>query len=149
MRKRKCAFCKSTRVSMMRLASGKPFVRGRFVLVACLDCGHPWWSKIPDGDSLAKELEKRVPAFAAWVGEAGRGHREEQLPRTSDGFINNCALANDDHEENCQMCGGRCPDRRRFEYMPHLLSKKGGGEIPDPDPSNGEETAGDSDPGEP
>ncbi len=36
------------------------------------------------------------------------------LERTPDGHINNCALANGDSEENCQMCDGQCPDRSRF-----------------------------------
>lgn len=34
--------------------------------------------------------------------------------RTPDGHINNCALANGDMEENCQVCGGRCPDHDKF-----------------------------------
>jgi hypothetical protein len=38
----------------------------------------------------------------------------EGLPRSPDGTINNCALANGDEESNCQMCGGECPDRHRF-----------------------------------
>jgi hypothetical protein len=36
-------------------------------------------------------------------------------PRTPDGQINNCALANSDEEKNCQVCAGQCPDRSRFE----------------------------------
>jgi len=36
------------------------------------------------------------------------------LPRTPEGTINNCALANGADEEFCQMCVGGCPDRGRF-----------------------------------
>jgi len=36
------------------------------------------------------------------------------LPRTPEGTINNCALANGADEELCQMCVGGCPDRGRF-----------------------------------
>jgi hypothetical protein len=34
--------------------------------------------------------------------------------RNSDGNINNCALANGDKRENCQVCKEQCPDRNRF-----------------------------------
>jgi len=35
------------------------------------------------------------------------------LPRAPDGHINNCALANNAPEEECEMCK-ECPDRERF-----------------------------------
>lgn len=35
--------------------------------------------------------------------------------RTPDGHINNCALANDAEEKSCQICGGTCPDRERYQ----------------------------------
>jgi hypothetical protein len=37
-----------------------------------------------------------------------------EVERTTDGTINNCALANFDDEKNCQVCGGTCPDREQF-----------------------------------
>lgn len=39
-----------------------------------------------------------------------------ELKRTTDGTIDNCALANGDTEQNCQMCIGNCPDRARFGF---------------------------------
>lgn len=36
------------------------------------------------------------------------------IERTSDGSINNCALANGDVLTNCQMCQNACPDRARL-----------------------------------
>jgi len=49
-----------------------------------------------------------------------RQSAETGLPRIPEGYegagyINNCALANGDLEENCQMCNGTCPDRHRFK----------------------------------
>ena len=32
------------------------------------------------------------------------------LPRTPDGTINNCAVANGEPSSECQMCEGACPD---------------------------------------
>jgi hypothetical protein len=40
--------------------------------------------------------------------------RDGGYERNPDGNINNCALANFDKEENCQICKGRCPDKARF-----------------------------------
>lgn len=40
----------------------------------------------------------------------GSGHE-----RTPDGHINNCSLANADEEKNCQICGGNCPERERYQ----------------------------------
>ena len=37
----------------------------------------------------------------------------EDLPRTPDGDINNCALANGETSDTCQMCKGDCPDKDR------------------------------------
>jgi hypothetical protein len=37
-----------------------------------------------------------------------------ELERTSEGDINNCALANRVDEHDCQVCTGTCPDRARF-----------------------------------
>jgi hypothetical protein len=45
---------------------------------------------------------------------APTGTRVPVFPRTTNGNINNCALANGDFESNCQICGGSCPDRGRF-----------------------------------
>lgn len=39
------------------------------------------------------------------------------LPRGVDGNIDNCALANGDSQDNCQMCRGLCPDASRFGRM--------------------------------
>lgn len=41
-----------------------------------------------------------------------------ELPtRTPDGHINNCSLYNGEDEKDCQMCGGKCPDREsRFGF---------------------------------
>jgi hypothetical protein len=35
--------------------------------------------------------------------------------RAPDGHINNCSLANGEAEEDCQICGGNCPDRELFK----------------------------------
>lgn len=37
------------------------------------------------------------------------------LPRTPDGRVDNCSLANGEREGDCQVCGGACPDRSRYE----------------------------------
>lgn len=34
--------------------------------------------------------------------------------RLPNGYINNCAMANGQHESSCQVCGGNCPDRKMF-----------------------------------
>lgn len=39
----------------------------------------------------------------------------DDLPRTPEGHINNCALANSDKESNCQICAGQCPDKLKFD----------------------------------
>jgi hypothetical protein len=39
---------------------------------------------------------------------------DNKYPRTPQGTINNCALANGDAEVNCQVCRGSCPDRGRL-----------------------------------
>lgn len=33
------------------------------------------------------------------------------LTRTPEGHINNCSLYHGEEEKDCQMCGGKCPDR--------------------------------------
>ena len=37
------------------------------------------------------------------------------MVRTPDGNINNCALNAGYDERDCQVCGGACPDRGRYE----------------------------------
>lgn len=37
------------------------------------------------------------------------------MVRTPDGAINNCAIAAGYDERECQVCGGACPDRGRYE----------------------------------
>lgn len=45
----------------------------------------------------------------------GRGNWAElDRERTPDGHINNCSLANGEPSDECQMCGGECPDAARF-----------------------------------
>ena len=46
------------------------------------------------------------------------------LERTPDGCINNCALANLEHERDCQVCHGTCPDRLRFSKIGKWLAQK-------------------------
>lgn len=72
------------------------------------------------GDSTEEDLKRIcgvevqkyvVPKRTAYPRAVAGDH----LPgRTPDGSINNCALANGDVEENCQMCRNRCPDRARY-----------------------------------
>lgn len=45
--------------------------------------------------------------------------------RTPEGPINNCALANNDVEQNCQVCNGRCPDREAFALAKEIAKKPG------------------------
>lgn len=47
-----------------------------------------------------------------------------ELERTSDGDINNCALANGDEESGCQMCLGSCPDRLRLSKLGRWLERE-------------------------
>lgn len=53
------------------------------------------------------------------------------LPRTPEGDINNCAIANGESESTCQMCRASCPDRARFN--PDRLALYGVGGIADTD----------------
>jgi hypothetical protein len=45
--------------------------------------------------------------------------------RTPEGHINNCNLANGADEEDCQICDGRCPDRKKFGYHDDDCTKNG------------------------
>lgn len=45
--------------------------------------------------------------------------------RTPDGDIDNCAVANGEPEEGCQICKGTCPDRGRFHSDPNLTANAG------------------------
>ena len=58
------------------------------------------------------------------------------LPRTPDGDINNCALANGVEEKDCQMCQERCPDRERFKAAPSLFDPLFRPAAIDDDPKN-------------
>jgi hypothetical protein len=37
------------------------------------------------------------------------------LLRTPEGSINNCSLSHGEKEADCQVCGGKCPDRNRYK----------------------------------
>jgi len=67
-------------------------------------------------DALARHKDPEVTGPICNCGEYFRQDRRHMpdcpmLPRTPDGHINNCSLANHDLEANCQMCDGKCPDR--------------------------------------
>jgi len=51
-------------------------------------------------------------------------HAYQELERTPDGDINNCALANLGDESECQMCPAACPDRERFVKLGRWLGSK-------------------------
>jgi hypothetical protein len=48
----------------------------------------------------------------------------EELERTPEGDINNCALANFVEESECQMCLGTCPDRDRLTTLGRFFASK-------------------------
>lgn len=58
-----------------------------------------------DAESIAADAR-----VADAISDDARAGANYLLPRTPEGRINNCALANGDEERNCQACGGRCPD---------------------------------------
>ena len=60
------------------------------------------------------DAEQLLPFIDNWK----MRNKPEGLPRTPDGWINNCSLYHGDPEETCQICGGDCPDRA-------LLKKQG------------------------
>jgi hypothetical protein len=43
-----------------------------------------------------------------------RSEVSSRFPRTPDGHINNCSIANWEPEKDCQVCKGSCPDREKF-----------------------------------
>jgi hypothetical protein len=49
---------------------------------------------------------------------------EVEVERGPEGDINNCALANLDTEDHCQMCLGICPDRERLTGLGRFFAKK-------------------------
>lgn len=76
------------------------------------------WAKYEKAAAARVEDMKRMAANTARI-VANRKALEERratppLERTPDGNINNCALANYDAQENCQMCLDACPDAERF-----------------------------------
>lgn len=50
------------------------------------------------------------PKHAPGRCEVDCGCQSGDYERTPDGHINNCALANGEAEDDCQICGGSCPD---------------------------------------
>lgn len=63
----------------------------------------------PDEVRAAEKAERRAAEQrAGLVWPEGTPHAGEEIERCPDGTINNCALKFGD--EDCQMCGGDCPD---------------------------------------
>lgn len=46
------------------------------------------------------------------------------LPRTPEGAINNCSLANGEPEADCQVCKGVCPDAKLYAKIAEAEAKK-------------------------
>lgn len=64
---------------------------------------------------LQRLRDNRVSVRSISIEELTRERAAFDLERTPDGHINNCSLANSESEKDCQICGGACPDRKRFE----------------------------------
>lgn len=66
-------------------------------------------------DDLADVVEERdVRNVSERLKKLGLKPLNITWTRNPGGDINNCALANGDNEEDCQVCDGRCPDRKKF-----------------------------------
>lgn len=77
--------------------------------------GHPavkvFKGFVSSPDIYATTLTESLFPIDLFFSKDGEGRFE----LTPDGHINNCSLANFDEEKNCQICGGTCPDRDKFQ----------------------------------
>jgi hypothetical protein len=62
----------------------------------------------------SEALSTRIQKIAAERRTAWKPTFSERFERNPDGDINNCALVVGVAMEECQMCNGDCPDRKKY-----------------------------------
>lgn len=81
---------------------------------------------LQDQYSLTFYSVRNQVAVDAWLDASQVKFLQNNLERTPDGYVNNCAIANGHEAEECQVCGGTCPDvggTRKASSTPKKLSK--------------------------
>lgn len=68
-------------------------------------------------ERVAQAYEDALVMAQGSVEITGPGGEKRTLLRTLEGDLDNCALANNEGENECQVCAGRCPDRDRIDRM--------------------------------
>src|SRR5271169_3246664 len=63
---------------------------------------------------MLKRLVKLEGQVKSTPDAAHRAQPDPKKVRSPDGFIDNCALANRDFADKCQVCDGNCPDAHLF-----------------------------------